>query len=418
MTAVHRLPILRRKLRTDRFSLPALVTILVSLSSAWSHAAESDGGVARYASPSIDNLPMVFPSDEYDLLVEALARDLDHPWGMVFLPDGDMLITERSGSVRLLRNGELEPDPVAGTPEVYARQLSGLMDIALHPDFTENGLVYLTYNKPLGEREQTVALARGRFDGSSFQDMRDIFVSTPSHSGGSRILFAPDGSLFMTVGGAYTVGITAERAQDGGWHSGKVLHLRDDGSPFPGNPFAGRSGFHAEIYSMGHRNQQGLAFYPRTGELWAHEHAPQGGDELNIIRPGGNYGWPVVSYARDYAGLRLTEQPWREDFEQPVVFWLPSIAPSGLMFYTGEKFPAWQNHAFVGSMRVGRIRGTGHLERIVLNENGEETAREWILEELGERIRDVKQGPDDLIYLLTESPQGALLRLSPVAESP
>ncbi len=376
-------------------------------------AAEPGTEAPRFQKPTIHDLPMVFETIEHDVLVEALSTDLTHPWGMVFLPEGGMLITERGGSVRLFKNGELEADPIPGTPEVFARRLSGLMDIALHPDFASNGLVYLSYNKPVGEEEQTIALARGRFDGAGFHDMRDIFVSTPNHGGGSRLLFAPDGSLFMTVGGAYTVGRTAERAQDGAWHSGKVVRLRDDGSPFPGNPFAGRSGYHAEIYSMGHRNQQGLAFYPLTGELWAHEHAPQGGDELNIIRPGANYGWPEVSYARDYGGQRITQQPWQEGFEQPVVFWLPSIAPSGLMFYTGEHFPAWQNHAFVGAMRVGRYNGTGHIERIVLNENGEEMAREWILEELGERIRDVRQGPDDLIYVLTEAEEGALLRLSP-----
>ncbi|MDD9889228.1 MAG: PQQ-dependent sugar dehydrogenase [Gammaproteobacteria bacterium] len=371
--------------------------------------------IPRYSRPTIDDLPMILDTDEYEILVEVVASGLENPWGMAFLPDGDMLITERDGHVRLLRDGVLEPDPIPGTPEVHTMQLSGLMDIALHPEYEKNGLIYLTYNKPLGEREETIALARGRFDGNGFQDMRDIFVSTPNHAGGSRIVFAPDGSLFMTVGGAYTVGRTAERAQDGSWHSGKVLHLLDDGSPFPGNPFSGQAGYHAEVYSMGHRNQHGLAFYPLTGELWAHEHAPQGGDELNIIKPGANYGWPIVSYSRRYDGPRITQQPWQEEFEQPVVLWLPSIAPSGLMFYTGEKFPAWKNHAFVGSMRVGRILRTGHLERIVLNENGEETAREWILEELGERIRDVKQGPDELIYVLTETADGMLLRLSPVA---
>jgi len=377
-------------------------------------AAESSPDIPRYERPGVERLPMVFETEEYDILVEAVATGLSRPWGMVFLPDGDMSITERQGTVRLIRDGTLEPEPVPGTPEVLARQLSGLMDIALHPRFQENQLVYVSYNKPMDDDQQTVALARGRFDGSRFINMSDIFISTPNHSGGSRILFAPDGSLFMTVGGAYTVGRSAERAQDGAWHSGKVLHLLDDGSPYPGNPFIGRAGYHAEIYSIGHRNQQGLAFYPLTGELWAHEHAPQGGDELNIIRPGANYGWPEVSYSRDYGGARISERPWREGFEQPVAFWVPSIAPSGLMFYTGEKFPAWRNHAFIGAMRVGRYNGTGHLERLVLNENGEENAREWILEELGERIRDVRQGPDELIYLLTESPEGALLRLSPV----
>ena len=373
------------------------------------HGAE----VPRYEKPGIENLPMVFETVEYDVLVETVATELDHPWGMAFLPNDNILITERSGNMRLIRNGVLQDEPIAGTPEVFARRLSGLMDITLHPDFTNNSLVYLTYNKQMDEDQQTIALARGRFDGRSLQDTRDIFVATPNAGGGSRILFADDGSLFMTVGGAYTVGRSAERAQDGTWHSGKVLRLNDDGTPFADNPFLGQTNYHPEIYSMGHRNQQGLAIKPQTGELWAHEHAPQGGDELNIIKEGRNYGWPVVSYARSYGGSRITDQPWREEFEQPVVFWVPSIAPSGLMFYTGNQFPAWQGHAFVGAMRVGRYNGTGHLERIVLNENDEETAREWLLEELGERIRDVKQGPDGLIYVLTETASGALLRISP-----
>ena len=372
----------------------------------------SQDSTPRYSPPGLADLPMIFETSESPVLVEAIATGLSHPWGMVFLPGGDMLITERGGRVRLLRDGLLEAEPVSGTPEVFVRGLWGLMDIALHPGYADNQLVYLTYNKPT-EKRMTVALSRGRFDGGAFRDMRDIFVAAPDTSGGSRILFAPDGSLYMTVGGAFTPGVTAERAQAGDWHSGKVLRLNDDGSPHAENPFVGTEGFHPEIWSMGHRNQQGLAINPATGELWAHEHAMQGGDELNIIRRGGNYGWPEVSFARLYNGPRIHQQPWREGLLMPETFWVPSIAPSGLLFYTGDRFPAWQGHIFVGAMRVGRVRGTGHLERIVLNENDEETAREWILEELGERIRDVRQGPDGLIYLLTEADEAALLRLSP-----
>ena len=243
--------------------------------------------------------------------------------------------------------------------------------------------------------------------------MQELFVAEPSTGGSGRIVFAGDGSLFLSVGGAFSIGSSAERAQIGGWHAGKVLRLNEDGSPHGQNPFIGTAGYQPEIFSLGHRNQQGLAIHPETGELWAHEHAVQGGDELNIIRPGGNYGWPLVSLARDYEGPRLNPRPWQPGIIQPEVLWIPSIAPSGLLFYTGDSFPAWQGDAFVGALRVGRVYGTGHLERIIFNDNHEEIGREWILEEFGERIREVKQGPDGFLYLLTESENGALLRLSP-----
>jgi glucose/arabinose dehydrogenase len=218
----------------------------------------------------------------------------------------------------------------------------------------------------------------------------------------------------MTVGGAFGVGAGAGRAQDPSSHAGKLLRLRDDGSVPDDNPFVGRPGYQPEIFSMGHRNQQGLAFHPETAALWATEHAVQGGDELNVIESGKNYGWPVVSYGRQYNGPRVTERFWQDGMEEPVVFWVPSIALSGLTFYTGDRFPAWKGNLFVGSLMTGRIGRTGHLERIVFTENGEELRREWLLTELKQRIRDVRQGPDGLIYVLTEANRAALLRLEPV----
>ena len=287
------------------------------------------------------------------------------------------------------------------------------MDIALHPEYAVNNFVYLTYTKQ-GEDSRTVALARGRFDGSALRDVRDIFVADPwgGPVAGSRIVFAPDGTLYMTLGGAF--GNRRLVAQDPSTHAGKVLRLTDDGGVPDDNPFVGRDGYKPEIFSFGHRNQQGAAIHPETGELWASEHSTQGGDEVNVILPGRNYGWPLVSYGREYAGPRVTDLPWQVEMEQPVVVWLPSIAPSGMTFYTGDRFPGWQGNLIVGGMMTGRVPQTGHLERIVLNRYGEEVRREWLLAELKQRIRDVRQGPDGLLYVLTEEDEAALLRIEPV----
>jgi glucose/arabinose dehydrogenase len=312
-----------------------------------------------------------------------------------------VLVTERLGTLRVIRDGVLEPNPLAGLPQVYTgTALAGLMDVAVHPDFSDNRWVYLTYSKPT-DAGSTVALARGRLDGQVLSEMRDLFVSEAdgAAAGASRILFAPDGTLFMTVGGAF--GGRRPSAQDPASHVGKVLRLRDDGTALDDNPFVGQSGHLPEVFSLGHRNPMGIALHPETGELWASEHAPQGGDEVNIIRAGQNYGWPEVSYSREYTGQRVSERPWREDLEQPEIVWIPSIGPSGLLFYTGDRFPAWRGDLFVGSLMTGRVERTGHLERIKFNRQGLEQRREWLLADLRRRIRDVKQGPDGLIYVLT-----------------
>jgi glucose/arabinose dehydrogenase len=359
-----------------------------------------------------------------------LTRGLSHAWALAFLPDGAMLITEREGRLRIVRDGVLDPEPIAGVPtDVLSRGLSGLMEVAVHPDFAENRYIYLTYTRQVEGRIGTVALVRGRFDGKALTGVKDVFVaeSWGGSTAAARLAFAPDGNLFMTMGGAfgaekpdgtYAFGGQAKLAQDPSSHAGKLLRLRDDGTVPSDNPFVGRDGYKPEIYSMGHRNQQGLALHPDTGQPWATEHAPQGGDELNAIDAGKNYGWPVVSYGRHYDGPRIARRFWQEGMEEPAVFWVPSIAPSGLAFYTGDRFPEWKGNIFVGSLMVGRIRRTGHLERIKLNERGEELARESILGELRQRIRDVRQGPDGLLYLLTDESQGALLRLEPVEAAP
>ena len=355
--------------------------------------------------------PFTFDTaEQHKIRVVVVTKGLSHPWGLSFLPDGSILVTERAGRIRLIKDGVVDPNPVAGVPKVFAQQLSGLMDIALHPRFSENKLVYLTYTKPL-EKGVTTALARGRFDGHALIDLRDIFVADSIDDGraaASRIVFAPDGNLFMTVGGTFD-----QRAQDPMSHGGKVLRLRDDGTAPQDNPFAGKPGYKPEIFSLGHRNSLGLAIHPETGVVWENENGPNGGDELNVILPGRNYGWPVVSYGRNYPGPRVSEHTWKEGMEEPLVVWLPSIGISGLTIYSGDRFPAWKGNAFVGSMRVGELNYTGHLERIVFNAKFEELRRESLLTDLRQRIRDVRQGPDGLLYLLTEEDDAALLRIEP-----
>lgn len=353
--------------------------------------------------------PLEFRTAEgQDIRVVVVARGLVHPWSLAFLPDGGLLVTERPGRLRIVRDGVLDPRPLAGVPTVRAMGLSGLMDVALHPRFAENHYVYLTYTKPVGDEQATLALARGRLEGSALTDVRDIFVAGPGTGGASRIAFGLDGSLFMTTGGGGRNG-----AQDPNSYAGKVLRLRDDGTVPSDNPFVGRAGYKPEVYSFGHRNSLGLAVQPGTGDVWQNENGPNGGDEINIIRPGRNYGWPLISYGRTYQGPKQSEQPWREGFEQPIVVWVPSIAVSGMTFYTGNRLPKWKGDVFVGGLRTGEIPGTGHLERILFNEKMEELRRESLLAEMRQRIRDVRQGPDELLYLLTDADDGAVLRIEP-----
>ena len=360
----------------------------------------------------LPKLPMEFDTAEGQRIrVVMVTRGLTYPWSLAFLPDGGMLVTERTGKLRIIRNGVLDPQPVAGLPASRYEGKSGdpgavhgLMDIALHPRFAENQLVYFTYTKPLEGKRPTNAIARGRWDGKALVDVRDIFVAEPG-AGASRIAFGRDGTIFMTNGG--------NDPQDPKSLGGKVLRIRDDGSVPPDNPFVGRDGYKPEIYSVGHRTSLGLAIHPGTGEVWQNENGPNGGDEVNIIKPGRNYGWPIVSFGRTYPGPWQAERPTHEGFEPPVVFWVPSIAISGMAFYTGNRLPKWKGDVFVGSMRTGEIPGTGHLERILFNEKMEELRRESLLVELHQRIRDVRQGPDELLYVLTDSEDGAILRIEP-----
>jgi glucose/arabinose dehydrogenase len=341
--------------------------------------------------------------------VSVVAKGLANPWSLAFLPDGSMLVTERIGQIRHIRNGVLAPQPVAGAPASYWAGESGLpgavhgyMDIALHPKFAENRWVYLSYTKPMNQNRR-VAIARGRWDGQKLTEVSDVFVLDAA--GTSRIAFGRDGMLYITT--------TGNDPQDPNTQGGKVLRIKDDGTIPTDNPFVGKAGAKPEVYTLGHRSSLGLAVHPGTGEMWLNENGPNGGDEINILKPGRNYGWPLVSFGRTYTGPWQSNQFMREGFEAPIVYWMPAIAVSGMAFYTGDKLPKWKGDVFVGSLRTGEIPGTGHLERILFNEKMEELRRESLLVDLRQRIRDVRQGPDGLLYVLTDEKNGAVLKIEP-----
>ena len=395
---------------------PLLAFCLVLAASGAVLSAQRRDGVPAVPAPTA---PRVLRTAEVPRIrVVPVAAGLSHPWGMAFRRNGDILVTERDrGALRVVRGGRLLDRDVPGVPEVFAESdRAGLMDVAVHPD--DDRLVYLTYSKSVvsgGEEGVTVALARGRLDIGALTEVRDIFVAEGLDRGiaASRLVWGPDGSLYMSVGGSYVFADTGSYAQDPRTHFGKLVRLTEDGAAPADNPFADDPGYLPEIYSLGHRNQLGLAWHPETGELWATENGPQGGDEANVIRAGANYGWPLASYSREYSGVRVSETPWRPEFEDAAVLWWPSIGPSGLTFYTGPHFPAWQGNLMVGSMMEGRMPRTGHVDRIVFNRRGEEIRRESILTELRQRVRDVRQGPDGYLYVLTDEDDAVLFRIEP-----
>ena len=357
--------------------------------------------------------PWVFDTaEQHKIEVSVVARGLTHPWAIAFLPDGSMLLTERDGRLRLVKNDKLVERPISGVPEVRTDGNGGLMDVAIHPNFSENGLVYLTYTKPVERGWGAPALAMGKLVDGELQNTRDLLV-TEAYEGNSglngRVAFGQDGKVYMSTGGRI-----GEVAQDPMSLRGKVLRLEDNGSVPLDNPFRNRLDYKSEIYTLGHRNTLALIQHPITGEVWQHENGPNGGDEINILLPGRNYGWPEVSFGRFYSGGRVNEHPTREGLESPLLVWLPAIAASGMAVYTGDKFPEWKGNVVIGSLRMGGIPGTGHLQRIVFNEKTEEIRRELMLTELRRRIREVREGPDGLLYLLTdEEDDGALLRIEP-----
>jgi glucose/arabinose dehydrogenase len=358
------------------------------------------------AVPPLPANPVEYSTAEgQNIRVRVLVSGLTRPWSIAFLPGGDMLVTERDGKLRAIRGGKLDPQAIAGVPAVRQAGLGGLLDIALHPDFTVNRQIYLTYNKEDEEGGAVLAVARARFDGRALTNVSDIFTASLGTNGVSRLAFGLDGMLYVTTAGG--------NAQDMNSHSGKVLRLRDDGSVPADNPFVGMADHLPEIYTLGHRSTLGLAVHPGTGEIWQNENGPNGGDEINVLKPGGNYGWPLISLGRAYPGPWQSQEFSRPGFENPLVYWTPSIAVSGMTFYTGDALPKWKGDVFVGGLRTGEVPGTGHVERILFNEDMQELRRESLLVDLRRRIRDVRQGPDGLLYVLIDGEDGALLRIEP-----
>ena len=350
------------------------------------------------------------PATASRVTVETVANGFVHPWGLQFLPDGRMLVTERPGRLRIVsRDGRLST-PIAGVPGVLAQGQGGLLDVALASDFAASRTIFLSYAEPRSDGNGT-AVARARLtetgDGGRLDEPRVIFRQLPSGGGGlhfgSRIAIARDGNLFVTLGDRYH---GRDYAQAAGRHWGKVVRITPDGAAPADNPFTGRAGARAEVWSLGHRNPQSAAIHPVTGKLWTVEHGAQGGDEVNIPEAGKNYGWPVITYGRDYSGARIGEGTAKLGMEQPVYYWDPSIAPSGMAFYTADLAPQWKGNLFVGAL-AGR-----HLARLVID--GEMVVgEEKLLVDVGERIRDVRQGPDGALYVLTDSPEGRVLRVAP-----
>jgi glucose/arabinose dehydrogenase len=339
--------------------------------------------------------------------METIARGLVHPWGLELLPDGRMLVTERPGRLRIVdRDGSLSP-PLAGVPAVLARGQGGLLDVALDPAFIENRIIYLSFAEPGAGGTAGTAVVRARLAEGRLDDLRLVYRQEPKVIGtahfGSRIVFRPDGTLFITQGERFDY---RQQAQDLMSDLGKIVRINSDGSIPRDNPFVGRGDARPEIWSYGHRNVQAAAIQPETGQLWTVEHGARGGDELNHPEAGKNYGWPVITYGRDYSGWKIGEGAVKAGMEQPVYYWDPVIAPSGMTFYTGDAFPGWKGSILVGGMAPGR------LVRLTLL-NGRVTSEERYLGELKERIRDVRQGPDGLLYVITDSKQGRILRLSP-----
>lgn len=363
-----------------------------------------------FGSPPLGEGPFVLQTAQTKVQVSVVVRGLEHPWSLAFLPNGDMLITERAGRLRLVHEGVLASDAISGLPPILAKGLLGLMDVLPHPDFAQNQLLYFTYNKEVATDAVATVLGRAKLEGMALTNVEELLVSDTWNgdgAAGGRLLFGSDGKLYMGVGATRD-----GSAQDPALLRGKILRLNADGSVPSDNPFVGKDGYRPEIFTMGHRNPSGISVSPATGEIWAAEYGPNGGDEINIIKGGNNYGWPLVSYGRDYPGPFISPVPYKEGMEGPVATFIPGISPSGLAFYTGTDFPTWTTSAFVGAQRVGQMPGTGKLVRILFDDKGNERAREDLLMDLRQRIRDVKMGPDGHLYLLTEEQDGALLIIS------
>jgi glucose/arabinose dehydrogenase len=348
----------------------------------------------------------VQPTGETRIAVTTVVGGLEHPWGLAFLPDGRMLVTERPGRLRYVSADGKRSEPVTGLPAVAAVNQGGLLDVALDPAFATNSTIYLSYAEPGEGEENGTAVARARLDGMQLQDVSVIYRQQPKfasgHHFGSRLVFARDGTLFVTQGDRNKL---REAVQDLTTDIGKVVRIRTDGGIPADNPLVGRKDARPEIWSWGHRNIQGAALNPATGELWTHEHGPRGGDEINITRAGRNYGWPVITYGREYFGPAIGEGTAKAGMEQPLHYWVPSIGPSGMAFHDGRAHPQWKGQLFVGALAAKQ------LVRLEVGDDGRVRREERLA--IGERVRDVREGPDGALYLLTDENPGRLLRVVP-----
>ena len=408
-------------------AVAALLSVIISGAA----AAQGRGGIPV---PALPDQPWEYQTANAKIRVRVMTAGLENPWSLEFLPDASILITERNGRLRHFKDGKLS-GPVAGLPAVVADNfISGLHDLKLHPNFAQNRLVYWVYNKgdapapaaaapaAAGAGAQggrggaggrgnaarpTLTVARGVFDGTSLTKVEDI-IRMPGASTVSRMLFLPDGTLLVS-----TYGEPMQQAQDKMGFAGKILRYNADGTVPKDNPFVGKEGYRPEIYTLGHRTPESLVWHEPTKTIWESEMGPNGGDEINVIKAGNNYGWPLVSLGRSYAGPYQPGGFQAEGMTPPVVNFVPSISTAGMTFYTGDRFPQWKGNLFIGGVRYGEIPGTGRIQRIVLNSNMEETSRETLLEDKHWRIRDIRQGPDGLLYVITDERNGALLRIEP-----
>ena len=423
-------------IRTFCIAVAALLSAIIATPA----SAQGRGGIPV---PALPDQPWEYQTATAKIRVRVLTAGLENPWSLEFLPDASILITERNGRLRLFKDGKLS-GPVPGLPEVVSDNfISGLHDVKLHPDFAKNRLVYWVYNKAdapaaapaaaapaaaapagggrgggaagaagggrggRGGGTRTLTVARGVFDGTALTKVEDI-IRMPGATTISRMLFLPDGTLLVS-----TYGEPQQMAQDKMGLSGKILRYNADGTIPKDNPFVGKEGYRPEIYTLGHRSPEGLIWHEPTKTIWESEMGPNGGDEINIIKAGGNYGWPLVSLGRSYAGPYQPGGFQAEGMTAPVVNFVPSISATGMTFYTGDRFPTWKGNLFIGGVRYGEVPGTGRIQRIVFNSAMEETSRETLLEDKRWRVRDIRQGPDGLLYVITDERNGALLRIEP-----
>lgn len=346
-----------------------------------------------------------FASDKADFRLETVAEGLEHPWSLAFLPNGDKLVTERAGRLRIIRDGELIAEPVSGVPELVVSGQGGLLDMLLHPQFESNRTLFLSYAHR-NRNGMTTRVARATLEDNALTDVAVIFEALPrsgtSRHFAGRMEFDRNGNLYIAVGDRGDM----DRAQALDDDAGGVHRVTTDGSPAPGNPFLDNASVQDTLFTYGNRNIQGMTIHPETGEIWTHEHGPRGGDEINILRAGTNYGWPEITYGIDYSGLPITDETSKPGMAQPLHYWDPSIAPSGMAFYTGDLFPSWRGDLFVGALKMRK------LVRLTIR-NGHVLEEEDLLTGLGERIRDVRMGPDGALWLLTDSSQGKVYRMVP-----